>query len=142
MPTGRCLSVWPSSVITITLEHLLRYHRRTFLDLGQPEAPLLSRDRLESVIARQEATAFGEELYPTLPEKAAALLHGITTGHPFMDGNKRAGIGAAMLLLELNGVVVDAPIDALYDLTLAVATGELREVEEIAARIRTLFALD
>ncbi len=85
---------------------------------------------------------FGEEAFPTLALKAAALLHGIVTGHPFLDGNKRAGLGGTLLLLGQNGVTTWPTADEVVDLTLAVATGELREVEEIAARIRTLFALD
>ena len=59
--------------------------------------------------------------------------------HPFMDGNKRAGLGAMLAFLEFNGVTRIPDLDALYDFVTAVTTGELREVPEIAARIRKLF---
>jgi death-on-curing protein len=62
--------------------------------------------------------------------------------HPFLDGNKRAAVGAMLSFLELNGVPLVADEDPLYDFVIAVTTGELREVDEIAARIRELFKLE
>ena len=132
----------PSSYREVTIDDILEYHRALFLDRNETPAPLIFRDRLESAVARPYTTVFGEEAFPTLALKAAALLHGIVTGHPFLDGNKRAGLGGTLLLLGQNGVTTWPTPDEVVDLTLAVATGELREVEEIAARIRTLFALD
>ncbi len=59
-----------------------------------------------------------------------------------MDGNKRAGLGGALLLLEMNGVIPETSNEAaLYDLVIAVASGDMREVPEIAGRLRALFAL-
>ncbi len=59
--------------------------------------------RLEAAAARPLASAFGADAYPTLPEKAAALLHSITRNHPFADGNKRTGTTALIFFLEVNG---------------------------------------
>jgi death-on-curing protein len=59
--------------------------------------------RLEAAAARPMASAFGADAYPTLPEKAAALLHSITRNHPFADGNKRTGTTALIFFLEVNG---------------------------------------
>lgn len=59
--------------------------------------------RLEAAAARPMASAFGADAYPTLPEKAAALLHSITRNHPFADGNKRTGTAALIFFLEVNG---------------------------------------
>jgi death-on-curing protein len=103
---------------------------------------LKSRERLEAALARPASTAFGEDLFPTLAHNAAALLHGIVTGHPFSDANKRAGLGAALLFLELNGAYRPVADDALYDLTMDVATGRERDVDAIAARLASLFAVD
>jgi len=55
---------------------------------------------------------------------AAAYLYHIVQNHPFLDGNKRTGLVAALAFLDLNGVELDAPPGSLYDLTLAVATGQ------------------
>ena len=53
--------------------------------------------------ARPASSAFGEDAFPTLPEKAAVLLHAIARNHPFADGNKRTAWVVARLFLALNG---------------------------------------
>lgn len=130
------------SALYPTLGDIVGYHRRVCLALGQSVPPVISLEKLEAAVARPSSDYFGEELFPSFVEKAAALLQAIVIGHPFMDGNKRAGLGGAMLLLELNGIVPETSNDvALYDLVIAVASGALRDVPEIADRLRTLFAL-
>lgn len=125
-----------------TLADVVAYHRRVCLGLGQQVPPVISIEKLEAAIVRPAVDYFGEEVFPTLAEKAAALLQAIVIGHPFLDGNKRAGLGAAMLLLEMNGQAPETDDDdGLYDLVIAVASGEMREVPEIAARLRELFGL-
>jgi len=64
-------------------------------------------------------------LYPTLPEKAAALCLALVQGHPFVDGNKRVGHGAMETFLVLNGHEIDAATDAQERLMLDLATGRL-----------------
>ena len=56
---------------------------------------------------------------------AAAYLFHIVRNHPFVDGNKRAGMLAAVVFLDLNGISLDQPTDALYELTMGVAEGRL-----------------
>jgi death-on-curing protein len=56
---------------------------------------------------------------------AAAYLHGIGRNHPFIDGNKRTGVAAALTFLELNGVEVDADEDAFYDLVIGIVEGRV-----------------
>lgn len=105
-------------------------------------AILADAGKLEAALARPQATAFGEDAFPTIEEKAAALLQAIVIAHPFFDGNKRAALGATLFLLESNGVDINfADDDALYDFVIAVTTGELREVAEIADGVRRLFGL-
>lgn len=58
---------------------------------------------LEAAAARPASSAFGEDAYPTLPEKAAALLHSIARNHPFTDGNKRTATVAAIFMFHING---------------------------------------
>ena len=70
---------------------------------------------------------------------AAAYLFHIVSNHPFVDGNKRAGMLAAVVFLDLNGIRLDQPTDALYALTMGVAEGRLgkaavaTELKRIAA---------
>ncbi len=109
------------------------------LDHGQ-QSILIDRSKLEGAVARPATEAFGVELFTTLAEKAAALLHGVVIAHAFMDGNKRAGLGAMLMFLRANGTTRTPDLDGLYDLVIAATTGELREVGEIAGRLRELFA--
>ena len=63
-------------------------------------------DLLEAAAGRPMQTVFGQDAYPTLQAKAAALLHSITRNHPFADGNKRTGTVAALFMLRVNGLDV------------------------------------
>jgi death-on-curing protein len=103
------------------------------------QAILLSLEKLESAVARPLTESFGVEFFPSLAEKAAALLQGIVIAHPFMDGNKRAGFAAMMVFLRRNGAYEVVDHDAIYDFVIAVTTGRLREVPDIAERLRELF---
>ena len=130
------------TVLYISMTEVVEYHRSIFADEGQPQVPMIAPEKLESALLRPSAEAFGTEAYPSLAEKAAVLLQGIVIAHPFLDGNKRAGLAAMLLFLEMNGVEPYTDREALYDFVIAVTTGELREVEDIAARVRELFALE
>ncbi len=80
-------------------------------------------DLLLAAEARPQASAFGADAYPTLREKAAALMHSIARNHPFKDGNKRTATVAMLLMLEVNGQQVRwTPTEAL-DMIVAVAEG-------------------
>jgi death-on-curing protein len=128
------------TVHDLTPEWVVAYHREVMLSSGS--SPLLvAPEKLESALYRPQAEAFGTEAYPTLDAKAGALLQGLLIAHPFLDGNKRAAVGAMLSFLELNGVALGADEDLLYDFVIAVTTGELREVPDIAARVRDLFKL-
>ena len=87
---------------------------------------------LQAAAARPAATAFGEEAYPTLDEKAAALLQSIVAGHALVDGNKRLGWIALRLFYLMNGDDVRAGSGEAFDVVVAIASGELLEVPQIA----------
>ncbi len=90
---------------------------------------------LLSSAAARPCAGFGEfEAYPTLCEKAAALLHSLVGNHALVDGNKRLGWVAAVVFCDLNGTWIEAPDDDAYDLVIAVAEGRL-DVPEIAERL-------
>lgn len=76
---------------------------------------------LLSALGRPQATFEGKDLHPTIYQKAAALAESMINNHPFVDGNKRTGIGTAVLFLSLNGYVVTASNQELLDLTMEIA---------------------
>lgn len=80
---------------------------------------------LESALARPAASFGGQDLYPSLPGKAAALMHSLVGNHPFVDGNKRVAIAATELFLQCNGYRLSADNDALFDFTIACAASQL-----------------
>jgi death-on-curing protein len=82
-----------------------------------------------------EAAAFGEDLHPTLHEKAAAHLFHLTKNHPFVDGNKRVGLAVCFTFLALNGVWVKATEDELVALVLGAVSGE-RSKADLAVFLR------
>lgn len=90
---------------------------------------------LQAAIARPQATAFGEEVYQSLDQKAAAVLHSIVTSHPLVDGNKRLGWIALRLFYALNDVDLHPDREAAFELVVAVADGSIRDVSAIAARL-------
>lgn len=80
---------------------------------------------LESAVAQPYVTFDGNELYPTVVEKAAALGFSLIQNHPFVDGNKRIGHAAMALFLSINGYHIRASIDEQVELILSVASGNL-----------------
>lgn len=81
---------------------------------------------LESAVLRPQATAFGEDAYATLHEKAAALLHSLACNHPFVDGNKRTALAATAVFYQLNGYVIDGvDPEILAEWVVRVADGEM-----------------
>lgn len=116
-------------MIYLDLEDLLHIAERT---LGGP-AVIRDRGLLESALARPQASAFGEPAYPTIHEKAAALLHSVARNHALVDGNKRLALAAVIAFYGLNGRRLTFTNDEAYDLVTAVASGERNDVPEIAA---------
>lgn len=116
-------------MIFLDLDDLLYVAQRT---LGS--APLV-RDHglLESALARPQATAFGEDAYCGVHEKAAALLHSIAGNHALVDGNKRLALAGTMAFYGMNGLRLTLSDDEAYDLVIGVAEGRITDVAEIAA---------
>ena len=93
---------------------------------------------LESAAHRPSAAMFGEEAYPDVIDKAAALLQSLAINHPLFDGNKRMAWLSCVTFLAMNGVDLRPDIDAAERLVIAVATGEMDEVKAIAQGLREL----
>jgi death-on-curing family protein len=90
---------------------------------------ILDFGALESVIAQPYMTFDGNELYPSLAEKAAALGFSLIQNHPFADGNKRTGHAAMESFLALNGYEIDAGTDEQVEIVLSLASGKLSRHE-------------
>jgi death on curing protein len=105
--------------------------------LGDP-APIRDIGLLGSAVARPQTTAFGDDAYPDMWTKVAALLHSIVKNHALVDGNKRLGWLATAVFLEINGIEISrASNDDVYDLVINVAAGQ-PTVDTIAERLRQL----
>jgi death-on-curing protein len=81
---------------------------------------------LDSAAHRPQASAFGKDAYPTIDEKAAALLEAVARNHALVDGNKRLAWAAAVVFYDLNGFDLDPPtVDEAVELVVAVASGQV-----------------
>jgi death on curing protein len=119
----------------LTLSDLLEVHRQVMVQSGGAEG-LMHLPALESALAQPQMTFGGEELYPTLVDKAAALGYALIKNHPFLDGNKRTGHAAMEVFLVLNGYEIRATIDEQEHVILQVAASEI-DREEFTAWLRT-----
>jgi death-on-curing protein len=116
----------------LTLEDLLYLAD----DIGV--GPVRDIGLLESAAARPATTLMGADAYPSIELKAAALLHSLVCNHALVDGNKRIGWHATVVFLGLNGHRADLTQDEAFGLTMAVASGVLRDVDKIAPRLQVV----
>jgi death-on-curing protein len=84
---------------------------------------------LDSALAAPRATFAGGFLHASIPEMAAAYLYHLVRNHPFVDGNKRAGLAATIAFLGLNDLWLEAPDDSLVELVVGVAEGRVDKAE-------------
>ena len=114
----------------MTVEYL---HLEDLLQLASDLGDLVVRDvgLLEAAAQRPQTTLYGQEAYPDVFERAAVLLESLTRNHALIDGNKRIGWLAAVVFLDLNGCVLNAPDNDAYDLVISVSTGAL-DYSEVA----------
>ena len=94
---------------------------------------------IESTAQRPATDVMGHEPYPTIADKAAALLHSLVSNHPLGDGNKRLAWAATVIFLDINGYTVVMDDDTAYELVIGAAAGEL-VVAEIARVLQTRVA--
>ena len=90
------------------------------------------RGLVESAAARPQASFGGQDLYPTLAEKAAALGHSLACNHGFEDGNKRIGHAALEVFLVLNGHELSAAENEQYDVFMRLAARQMTQDEFFA----------
>ncbi|HEX2618622.1 MAG TPA: type II toxin-antitoxin system death-on-curing family toxin [Phototrophicaceae bacterium] len=119
----------------LTLSELI-YINGTLLktpDITSGKRQVRDIDLLEAAVARPSSSAFGQDAYPTLRQKAAALLHSLARNHPFADGNKRTATVGVIFMLEVNGQTVIWEQENALAMMLRVAEGKAIEVDDIAA---------
>jgi death-on-curing protein len=120
-------------VIFLDLELLLHVAART---LGGPPE-IRDRGLLEPAVMRPQATAFGEDAYREIHEKAAALVHSLARNRALAAGNKRLSLAVLIAFYGMNGVQLTFTNDEAYDFIIAIATGGLDDVPAIAAVLRS-----
>jgi len=108
----------------LSLEQLLEIHALVVGTTGGG-AGLRDLGRLEAAIAAQTQNVFGEELYPSIIDKAAAIIRSIVADHPFVDGNKRTALLAGLTLLRINSIQFAAKPGDIEDFAVKVATNKL-----------------
>lgn len=105
--------------------------------LGERQVEVRDVGLLDAAAHRARTTVFGEDAYPGIDAKAAALLHSIVRTYPLVDGNKRLGWVAVRLFYGMNGYRLTYHEDQAFDLVIAVADGSLGEVNKIAESLRS-----
>jgi death on curing protein len=118
----------------LTVEQALRIAR---VAIG---GPVEVRDigLLEAAVHRPRASVLGQDAYPDLLHKAAALMHSLARNHALVDGNKRLAWLATYVFCAKNGVELDPDDDVAYDLVVAVASGAIDDVAAIAEALRVM----
>lgn len=107
-------------MVYLTAEQVLFIHARLISETGGAQG-VRDLGMLLSAVARPQATFDGQDLYPDLFSKAAALLESLAGNHAFTDGNKRTAITAAGLILMSNGYRLTADNQQLEAFTLQCA---------------------
>ena len=111
----------------LTTDDVLEIHRDQIRVYGGSDG-IRDVGLMESALAQPSAAFSGVWLHADLFEMAAAYLFHLVQNHPFIDGNKRVGLEAALLFLEINGRSLEVEDDKLIDLVLATAQGQLTKV--------------
>ena len=110
--------------VFLTVGDVLALHIDQIREFGGSEG-LRDEGGLESAVAQASATYGGKYLHTGLFEMAAAYAFHIAENHPFVDGNKRAALNAAIVFLGLNGFDVVDDEGCLYDAMMGLASGEV-----------------
>lgn len=116
-------------MIFLELDELLYVATRT---LGT-EPQVRDVGLLESALARPQASAFGEDAYSTIHQKAAALLHSLARNHALIDGNERLALAATLAFYGVNGMRLTLTNDQAYELVIDVAAGSVDDIPAIAS---------
>ena len=130
------MSAKPDHCIHLTVEIVREIHLEAITHFGGSDG-VRELALLESAVAAPQASFGGKSMYADLPEIAAAYLYYICRNHPFIDGNKRAALGACLVFLRLNGFKPAPDGQPWENLTLDVAASRI-DRDQTTARLRAL----
>ena len=130
------MKAMPEDPFYLTVEIVREIHDTAIAEFGGSTG-VRELSLLESAVAAPQASIGGRSPYADLAEMAAAYLFYLCKNHPFVDGNKRAALGACLVFLRLNGLEPEADSTAWEELTLAVAASEI-DREGTTTRLRRL----
>jgi len=118
-------------VVFLTLDDILESHQNQIDTYGGSHG-IRDIGLLESAIAQPEASFGGQYLHADIFEMAAAYVYHLVMNHPFVDGNKRVGLEAALIFLEMNNENLNASDEELVDLVLKTTAGQIgkRQIAE------------
>lgn len=126
----------PENCFHLTVEIVREIHADAIANFGGSDG-VREMALLESAVAAPQASFGGESPYKDITEVAAAYLFYLCKNHPFIDGNKRAALGACIVFLRLNGIEPKADGPEWEEVTLAVAAGAI-DRDEATQRMRKL----
>ena len=112
-------------LIKFLLDDVLNFHSQ----LEDKSAGVRDLGLIESAVNAPFQTFGGQDLYPTIFDKAAQLAYGLTENHGFIDGNKRAAIHSMMVYLLLNDFDITAEEDEIFQVAMNLAKGKISSVE-------------
>lgn len=112
----------------LSIEQVLTAHAELIKRYGGSQG-IRDKGLLESAVFRPQASAFGQDAYPTLFEKCAVLGYSLIQNHPFVDGNKRTGFAAIHLMLLINDYDLTSTSKEEITMTEKVASGKMHEPE-------------
>ena len=116
----------------LDVDEVIRLHGR---EVGEGVG-LRDKNLLEGAVERPRQSAFGDDAYPTIESKAAALFESLVRNHPFIDGNKRIGVLASFVFLEINGFEVEATNDEVVETVLSLIVRDI-DFDALVGRIRS-----
>lgn len=112
------------STAYLTLDHVIALHDTLIEEFGGSFG-LRDKGLLESAITQPMQSFGGEELFPTVFDKAAAYAFFISENQPFLDGNKRTAATVAAVFLDLNAFEVNCPVGGIFDVMMKLANKEI-----------------
>jgi death-on-curing protein len=130
------MSLTPENCFHLTVGIVREVHAAAIESFGGSDG-VRDLALLESAVAAPQSSFGGKSPYQDLPELAAAYLFYICRNHPFIDGNKRAALGACLVFLRLNGIEPREDGPEWEQLTMDVASSAL-DREQTTVQLRKL----
>jgi len=115
-------------MITLSKKQILMMHEELIRETGGSSG-IRDEGLLDSAINSPFQTFDGQDVYPSLHQKASRLCFGMVKNHPFVDGNKRIGTHVMLVFLALNGIELEYTQDELSKTILELAAGKIQPEE-------------